>query len=916
MTHRSRIPPGPSGAIAFAAMLLCCALASEAWAQTLRRPPGASRLVASWDFERPEDQRDRLPLGWFRSVHQPDEGSHRPGFPPFNRAEGDAGAGVGRSFALRLETRGGNTSVLVVRDAIPVIPGSDYLITAKVRTQGLVHARARLGARLIGETVAGDTILREPLPNGVFVSEPVFSEEGWSTVQLHVDGRQDAAFVQLDLQVVQPERYDAAPLGAHRVRPEDFSGVAWFDDIRVYQVPSIRFATTEADNVVVAPDEPALELRVRDHTGERLRARMLVFDGAGALVDEHTLPLNSRGVVTERWTPALPRFGWYRAAVQIVSDRGVVGQRISPFVWLAKGPERDEADRRAFGVHLGTTPTAELESAPELLRELKTGAVWLDVWSRITTGEGRGAVEAARAASGALAGVVEQLVDDRHDVVFALDRAPAVAATADGASASDPLSVLASEKDDLWSEQLEPLLTRFGERITRWQIGRLGDDEPTRRATLQAELARVAQSLSRLVPRPELSTPWLANVRPPDLTSPAASVIVPVPTTLRPEGMAELVASLPESVEATFVLETLDPAVYGPTQRGRDLCRRAVAAWEAGARSLAIRTPWAHRSPARGGPAPDAAYPVWRTLAEELSDYRPVAELFVAEGARAIVAARQGDDAALIVAWNEWAPPDQAVLRGRFAEDALAVRDHEGNARVAEVEDGMHAVALTQTPRFITGVDLDLALFRAALRFEPSFLESRAQRHTVELVAENPWSVPIRLAIGFASPESWAFVPRVARATIPPGESVRLPVELTFDVGEASGRRVVEAEVLVIANREFPVQRVPLIVELGLEHIEVSTNYRYVNGPDGRPEDLIVSLLVANTGPRRIPLRTFLNAPGRAGQESLIPSLEPGEALVRRFVFTDAHELVGQRVRVSVLEVNDTGRINRWIELR
>ncbi|MEM1424040.1 MAG: hypothetical protein AAGH64_08555, partial [Planctomycetota bacterium] len=185
---------------------------------------GATRVVASWDFEDESDRLFGVPAGWFRSVHNPegDDPTFRPGFPPFNLAT--IGALAEGGHALEMPTEGGSASLMLARGQLVAMPGSDYMVTARVRTSGLEHAAARVGIRFV------DGAMR-PIDGAGEMSEPVRSEGGWTTVRVLLEGDREAAFIQLELQVVQPEIMEPGVGRAHEVVHEDFAGGAWFDDV-------------------------------------------------------------------------------------------------------------------------------------------------------------------------------------------------------------------------------------------------------------------------------------------------------------------------------------------------------------------------------------------------------------------------------------------------------------------------------------------------------------------------------------------------------------------------------------------------------------------------------------------------------------------------------------------------------------
>ena len=119
------------------------------------------RLVALYDFEEVNDQGVKLgrglelPPSWYpigRDAQSRDPNFerlplhrrlvHRPGFPPHNRARySERGQTAdGSDYSLHLSIDGGHAGAYLEVGALPAIAGSNYHVTARVRTERLEHA--------------------------------------------------------------------------------------------------------------------------------------------------------------------------------------------------------------------------------------------------------------------------------------------------------------------------------------------------------------------------------------------------------------------------------------------------------------------------------------------------------------------------------------------------------------------------------------------------------------------------------------------------------------------------------------------------------------------------------------------------------------------------------------------------------
>jgi hypothetical protein len=142
-----------------------------------------------------------------------------------------------------------------------------------------------------------------------------------------------AAWVQIDLEILQPEQIGHAVLDRHQVWPQDFAGVAWFDQVTVVQLPKVTLRTNSPLNVIRAPERPRVSVLVRDLTGEAITGQLLLQDAAGRTVDTASQP-KAGGSSSWEWEPVMRGYGWFRATLELRSGQGRVGATFVDFVWL------------------------------------------------------------------------------------------------------------------------------------------------------------------------------------------------------------------------------------------------------------------------------------------------------------------------------------------------------------------------------------------------------------------------------------------------------------------------------------------------------------------------------------------------------------------------------------------------------
>ncbi|TVQ62901.1 MAG: hypothetical protein EA378_03560 [Phycisphaerales bacterium] len=763
------------------------------------RPGAANRLVRLFDFDERATNPTDLPEAWFRAQHDPPH-RERPGFPIYNLARLTPTGDEARGDAVLMRTRGGSAALRLRPGVIPVFPNADYRISALVRTEALDHARARLAARFLD---ADNT----PIPGSEARSVLVDSRGEWSRVYIDLRGDDEgAAFIQIDLELLQPAQFARSLLGPREIWPQDYDGAAWFDDVAVVQLPRIELATTSPGNVVTSDETPELTLLVRDLTGEALAIAVRVLDIDGVEIDRWSTRI-AGGRAATSWQPRLERLGWYRAVVEVEAGGRRVGSSYCDFVWtpapspvtaprrrtrdLAGVDANAERERNRFGVDLAELPEGVIAELPMLTRRLGVGSVLLPVWGGWA--EGRTVAEQLAL----LEPMLESLLGDWLNVTIALTRLPPPIIERQRV---EPEGVLRQFADDgaALTPYLDPLLDRYGQRIGRWQIGRSGS---ARADAMGGDLARaVAEAharLAALVPGPTVSIGWPAelsldpftrarNTRQTPPTSPArehspaatptagvGAVSMVWPDAFPAQGVGDAVARFRESgvtgerAELTLVLEPTDADQLGPRRAAATFAQRIIQAWKAVAPTppgapparLAIPAPWAWVEARRPQPMPTPEYALWRNMVERLAYRRVVGELPLVPGVECWILAPTpnaplGRGGALVV-WTNHLPADNAAFELFLGHADVRAYDIFGNARdlrprmITEADEPdlpprpVHLVQATAEPLFLEGVDVPLLRFLAGFRLEPPLLPAASELHQRDIVLSNPWPAPM-----------------------------------------------------------------------------------------------------------------------------------------------------------------------------
>lgn len=903
--------------------------------EQIARPASAGRIVKAFDFEERDYNPLPVPFGWIRAQNDPRVPRERPGFPIWNGGQlnynAPAYSGIG---SVELPTEGGSTSLVLRAGELGVFPDADYMISARVRTKGLEHARARLVARLIDQD--GNTV-----PDSETVSDLITSADRWSQISVVVEGMStDAVYMQIELQLLQPEqqpRTSAVPRFA--VWEQDFSGSVFFDDIVVAQLPRLELTTARPGNIVLDDESPVLEVLVRDLTGERITAQARVFDVQGRLVDSEVLSQGSRRVRKD-WTPKLSKFGWYHAEIAVFADDALVGIRELDFFW-APPTERIE-ESRVFGIQADATRPVVARAIKPLVEGSAVGHALINVWgaqSRPKDFEN----------DAPLVETISDLVRSDIDVGVGFREVPIPLAEALATDTSAVLDVFAQPMDR-WNDYAGYLLDRYGQSITHWSFGDAPTEEPP--SKLDEQIGRVNSEFTRFVPGPVIAVPWSVD-RPLDasVTKRSRGVLLQNTGWSRSSSMRQLVedwSSTTGSDKSGGIDQPTLTMVFRPASLdGRDystdtwtaagsLARKALSFWWEAARSgypmeqfrLLLADAWTVTPGKRAQLMPTPELHVWRTLSSRLSGRGAIEELDLLDGARVLlVGPREGEPetAGALIVWLEDPKLGEPELLLPLSMGDLTRVDLFENETLIELETigqldlPVHRVRVPRAPVIIEGVNIPLVRFLSGIRLTPDTIEARSGIHDHELVLTNPWSYSISGRVYIVEPggytggsgkidRSWELSPRVVPFTIESGGVLRAPIELSFSAGELSEMKPLVFDVELTTDEQYPLMRVNRRIELGYDGLEIHSSARSLGS--GATE-LTVSVtnrtnLVQNIDLVAVPVR-------EARSRASISGLEPGAIISRRFVFRRTQSgdtvLIGLSVRDDDIRVNTTVKI-------
>ncbi|MEM9345180.1 MAG: hypothetical protein AAGB26_01055 [Planctomycetota bacterium] len=901
---------------------LCSLVALPASAQVAEV---SHRLKKLYDFEDTDDRGNKigfrenlLPRNWYvigRKAIGETERFHeiplnhslesRLGYPSFAEVAFDHTVKHSGDFSLKLSMSGGNTGAFVQQGAVNVKPESDYRVTAKVYTDKLEHAWAEMRAYFVDRD-------GQPIAASIKRSEPMTTKGEWMDASIKLIGDYpDAASIGIELHILQPGLDYDDPIGLNQVVPADIHGGAWFDDVAVWELPSVSIKTDTRTNVIQAPTKPTLRARVRDLTGRRLYSSTTVYNHRLEVVD------SDEDAVEEEswsWTPDLgDRYGWYWADLEIFEvnsnnqKRTQVARTLAGFLWLPPGQSAAGDDRARFKLLAEDVPNGHLPLIAELMEQSGLTSLLVSGWERGSTPE----TTAERAQI--LEPIARDLIVQRGEMVVSLWPIPVELAAQADVDLGDPLDLL-SQPNDLWQDYAKPFLSPLGQRLNLWQVGSSSNPQAFLARDLKADLEAARRGVRLLAPSPRFVAPWRLDQpsRDGDL-SPFDRYAVAWPQGIVPERLADAMADWPTPPDRVRLdIELADAIDMVHERRIADLMLRVLHAWEHDVAWIGINKPWTDAYERHTALTPDPVLGVWINLTRQLEGQRVIGRMPLGPGLKAMIL--DGQQGGMVLVWNEKADAEPAEVSLYLGESPVVV-DPFGNVTPLETTDGKQTLSVGQTPTIIRNIDPRLALFRAGFVLDDPFVQSLQIAHRRTLKVHNPWPRTLNGPFTFMGPDKWTVQPQRKHLSIAPGDTAEVPIAMRFPIHENGGYKALTADFVFNVGDDYNVT-LTTPMELGLEGVSFDAAVIAEPGKTPGTIDAIVTLTITNTADRRQSLNIFAGLAGHARRELIIPGIAPGEFVSRRIRFRDVGDQIGKfPLRCGVRESNGPAVLNKTIDL-
>lgn len=886
----------------------------------LVRPPGAAaaeadasnlyRLVKNFDFdERPQGNYEETPMYWTRLTG--------PGLPLYNlgRFDEQRGAAAPPSFELRL-CGGGSVAYEYQQHDLAAIAGSDYLITGRIRAEGLEQSRAFLAAYFVDR-------LNQPIPASLRISNLIArtgeATEPWQDASIELPGDfPDAYALRLQAWVLQAHVWrERDPLEPDPILAQDVLGAAWFDDLAIYRLPRTRLRFSNPACVALAGRPESFIVEVINATPYPLAAELSVRDQSGRVVHRSPLELPAE---TDRWTldgppgadprlarqgsgevptslktavPDLPP-GVYDARFSVLVGERSILERELRFAVLAALPGVPPATAD-LGVDLGPWRGGDPAALRDLLTTMACGAVKVGVPMVGSLNDDqriryfRGLAEFARDMA-------------QHQIEVAAVLVSPEAGLDPGRGV--PTWQLVGN-DALWRRLSSPVLSFFGGMLGTWQLGieRLELRHPP--GWQPQEIEAVREYLGRFVTLPRLVIPQAVTTPPPETTDILSVLVGPnIPTHALSAQLENLKHSGPET---WLQLEPAEPVGLDHERRLADLARRIVLAKAAGARRCFVRAPLELSLGAGGltwSPCPE--YVILRTLFHCLAGQRAIHSFSPAGNVTAVLFA--GPDRTSMVIWTWRNEPGSEPVALYLGGEPEAI-DLWGRPLPLDVVGARARIVPTPAPVIVNGLDVALTRLGVSFHVAPTQVQITGEAEQPPVLSfQNTFDEKLTGELAIVAPPGWTVSPQALPFSLEPGESLRQNLKVTLPPGQVAAQRALDVRVSLHAPRPAVLDfNVPLAV--GLSEIETEVLTRWED------DQLIVEQVVVNKSARTVSFDAVCDAPGRPRRQGIFLHMPPGERSTQVYVFPDARDLAGSTLYLGIEEIGGKRRLDQLVEV-
>jgi hypothetical protein len=871
--------------------LILLLLAIPAFAQG----PQPNRILKTIDFEeRQLGNNEDLPMHWIKI-----SGSGLPHYVNGVLATDRAHSG---QYSFRFDLNGGSLIYRYDPTQIPILAGARYRVEVYCQTTVLPNARAQLTAYFTD-------LDGHPLPSVVRKSElyaAAAGNEGWHKLTIDLDASDaKAAYLAVELGLLQPRIYSQRTLGDRTLLPQDIHGSAWFDDVSVAQIPQVTLGTDRPGNIFRLADPQKLTVVVNDLFTDDLQARLTLSNARGQLLYQRSGAVETAGAevlgpTCMRLSLSLPKLppGWYHATLQMTSRGRDLGEQSADLIQLADTAEPVPPDSR-FGVIATALGPQELDQLPSILPLLAAGRVKIAVWSASETDQ--------EADSPTFDALLEDLEAEGITPTGCLIGLPP--SLAEHLGGKSWLRLLQTAPDQ-WEPQIDYLVSRHANHLESWQLGADGSDAFVADPRMRKLYGLIYDQFSQLMHNPDLAMPWPAWY---DLGKQLpATVALSVPPQVLPEEIPLYMRDLlnqPDKGKHNFSVELeLLGDEYGRDVRLRDLAQRVIFCIAGGADRIDLPLPFSvEKRDDQLVIEPQETFLIDRTLMRVLSGATFKGKARIKDGVEAMLFDRNG--LGILALWSRGSQSQSQQLSLNLGPQPLKV-DLWGNVTpLTRSSDQTVQIDVGPMPFFLVGIDGVSAQIRANVAFDQPLVESSFQPHTRQLMFQNPTKDVLSGMVRLRPPVGWSMTPATFQFTLNPGQEFNETVSIDFPYNSVAGEKAVTAD-FSLEGENGSNFSVPLSMKLGLSDVGMQS----LAMRDGK--DILVQEMITNYSEGPIDYSAYATYPGVTRQERLVTGLQAGHTTIKLYRFKNVKFIPGAKVHCGLRQLEGTRVLNDEVAIQ
>ena len=304
---------------------------------------------------------------------------------------------------------------------------------------------------------------------------------------------------------------------------------------------------------------------------------------------------------------------------------------------------------------------------------------------------------------------------------------------------------------------------------------------------------------------------WYQDVPNGEFPFPNCFLNFPIDSSIAAEDAASFLAEMPATaLRRSVSIAPLPADDYPLHTRIQNFVQSLIFLKAAGMDNICLTAPRDEQiGVLRRDGTPNELYLPWRTTATLLSGSRLLGSITLPNRSRNYCFDK-GGGVCLMVVWNDEATADNPVQESLYLGDGLEMIDIWGKSSVPEQIGNNQMILVTQTPLFITGLNIDVARFRLNMQTNIKVIAAVPNKtYSIPFSYKNEAAVPVSIQISPQGPRlgDWTIKPLTQTANLESGIAGTGIFDLTLTSRADTGRRLFQYDVKTTGTKspEFAV---------------------------------------------------------------------------------------------------------------